>query len=229
MNPLTLIHILGGALALGAGAAALGFRKGSASHAEAGNIFLGSMLVLALTGAVMAALKPERATAVIGILTAYLVATAWWSARRRDGLAGRFEICALLVGIACLLAQLGFGIMAATSPSGRLDSLPAAAILPFAAIGAIAAGSDLKFILRGRLSGRQRIARHLWRMCTALFIAAASFFLGQQDEFPEWLRNKPIWFMPPFATLGLMAFWLMRIRHPAAFDRLTMRRRPQST
>ena len=229
MNPLTLIHILGGSLALGAGAASLGFRKGSAMHAQAGNIFLGSMLVLALTGAFIAALEPERATAVIGILTAYLVATAWWSARRRDGIAGTFEIYAIVVGAGCLVAQLSFGIMAASSPNGRLDSLPAGAIFPFAAVMAIAVGSDLMFILRGKLDGRQRIARHLWRMCTALFIAAASFFLGQQDEFPEPLQGLFIWFVPPFATLGLMTFWLIRIRFPAAFARLALRRRAGSS
>ena len=31
----------------------------------------------------------------------------------------------------------------------------------------------------------QRIARHLWRMCFAFFIATGSFFLGQQDILPK--------------------------------------------
>jgi hypothetical protein len=37
----------------------------------------------------------------------------------------------------------------------------------------------------GRISDRQRITRHLWRMCFGLFIATGSFFLGQQAVFPR--------------------------------------------
>ena len=35
---------------------------------------------------------------------------------------------------------------------------------------------DLRVIRMGGLKGPRRLARHLWRMCFALFIAAASFF-----------------------------------------------------
>ena len=39
------------------------------------------------------------------------------------------------------------------------------------------------------ISGAQRITRHLWQMCVALFIAAASFFLGQAKVFPASVRG----------------------------------------
>ena len=85
MIGLMLIHIVGGSIALLSGAAALVLRKGGRWHARAGTMFFVSMLVLGGTGAVIAVLKPERGTAVIGIFTCYLVATAWSAARRRDG------------------------------------------------------------------------------------------------------------------------------------------------
>src|SRR5688500_15162782 len=98
VNPLIPIHITGGAVALLAGAAALFIaRKGTPLHARAGNAFFAAMLVLGGTGAVIAALKPERGTIVIGLLTCYLVATSWATARRRDGMAGRFELGGLAV------------------------------------------------------------------------------------------------------------------------------------
>jgi hypothetical protein len=217
MTILTLIHVAGGSLALLSGAAALAVRKGRRPHAKAGTIFFASMLVLGGTGAVIAALKPERGTAVIGLFTCYLVITSWVTARRRDGEAGRFEILAFAFASACAIAFLAFGLIGAGSPSGRFDSLPAAVHFPFAAVAALAAGLDLNFLLRGRLFGTQRIARHLWRMCTALLIAAFSFFLGQQDVFPSSLRGLAIWFLPPLATFSAMLFWIFRVRFSKAF------------
>ena len=225
MNPLTLVHVVCGSLALLAGAAALSAPKGGRWHARAGTLFFGAMLAMALTGAAIAAVRVERGTVVIGLLTAYLVATAWTAARRRDGRAGRMEAAAMLVALGCAATMGILGTMALSSPTGRVDSLPAAAHFPFAALAGLAAALDLNFILRGTVSGRQRIARHLWRMCAALAIAAFSFFLGQQDEFPVAWQGLPIWFVPPLATLAAMIFWLFRVRFAAAFRHLAPRQR----
>lgn len=219
MDGLTLFHVAAGSAALLAGGAALSVRKGGRLHAKAGTIFFATMLAMAGTGALIAASRPERGTAVIGIFTCYLVATAWMAARRRDGRAGAFDLAGLTVALACAAAMLGFGLAASASPGGRFDSLPAAAHYPFAFLAALAAGLDLKFLIRGRIERHQRIARHLWRMCAALAIAAFSFFLGQQDEFPAAWRGLAIWFVPPFAVLAAMAFWLVRVRFTAAFGR----------
>src|SRR5688500_10849535 len=225
MSALTLVHIGFGSAALLAGAGALAFRKGGRLHAKAGTIFFATILVMALTGSVMAALKPERGTAVIGLLTSYLVLTSWWTARHREGRAGGFERASLLIALAGAATMAAFGALATSSRPGRLVSLPAAAHYPFAVVMLIAAAGDLNFLLRRALSGRQRLARHVWRMCAALFIAAASFFLGQQDEFPQALKGLPIWFVPPFATLALMVFFLVRVRFAKAWAWAVPRRR----
>ena len=224
MNPLTLVHIAGGSVALLAGAAALSFGKGSRLHAKAGTVFFVSMLVLGATGTVIAAFEPERGTAVIGILTCYLVATAWMTAGRRDGKTGRFELVALAIVTSCAIAMLSFGLQGLNSPTGRVDSLPAAVHFPFAALMALAAALDLNFILRGGVSGVQRIARHLWRMCAALLIAAFSFFLGQQKIMPEFIQGSPFLFVPPLAVLAAMLFWILRVRFSNAFRRFAPRR-----
>jgi uncharacterized membrane protein len=219
MDGLTLFHVAAGSAALLAGGAALAVRKGGRLHGKAGSVFFATMLAMAGTGALIAAARSERGTAVIGIFTCYLVATAWLAARRRDGRAGALERAGLAVALACAAAMLAFGLIASASPGGRFDSLPAAAHYPFAVLAALAAGLDLNFLLRGRLERHQRIARHLWRMCAALAIAAFSFFLGQQDEFPAAWRGLAIWFVPPLAVLAAMAFWLVRVRFTAAFGR----------
>ena len=225
MDALTLFHVAAGGASLLAGGAALALRKGGRRHGGAGTIFFAAMLAMAGTGALIAALRPERGTAVIGIFTCYLVATAWLAARRRDGGAGGLERAGLAVALACAAAMLAFGLAASASPDGRFDSLPAAAHYPFALLAALAAGLDLNFLLRGRLARHQRIARHLWRMCAALAIAAFSFFLGQQDEFPAAWRGLAIWFVPPLAVLAAMVFWLVRVRFTAAFGRPAPNRR----
>lgn len=212
-----MIHVAGGSVALLSGGAALALRKGSRLHGSAGGWFLASMLTLTGTGAVMAAFRPERGTAVIGILTCYLVVTSWWTAQHREGRAGRFERAGLVVAVSCAIAMLTFGVWALNSSTGRLDSLPPAAHFPFAGLMAIAAGLDLNFILRGELSGVQRIARHLWRMCAALLIAAFSFFLGQQKVMPEIIQGSPLLFAPPLGVLAAMIFWIIRVRYSKAF------------
>ena len=218
MNLLIPIHIAGGTAGLVAGGAALFLaRKGTPFHARAGAAFFVAMLTLGGTGAVIAALKPERGTIVIGLLTCYLVATSWATARRRDGTAGRFELAGLAVAAVLAIVMLSLGLIGAGAPNGRVDSLPAAIHFPFAALAALSASLDLNFILRGRLSNRQRIARHLWRMCTALLIAAFSFFLGQQKVMPVAIQGSLWLFLPPLATLAAMIFWIFRVRLSRAF------------
>lgn len=217
MNALIPIHIAAGSVALLTGYAALALRKGSPRHARAGTWFFGAMLAMAGTGALLAATKPERGTMVIGVFTCYLVTTAWAAARNRDGKAGRLEWFALPVAIACAIALLSIGLIGAASPSGRMDSLPAAIHFPFAAVAALAAGLDLNFLLRGELGGLQRTARHVWRMSTGFLIAAFSFFLGQQKVMPASFHGSPLLFLPPLLVLASMIFWLFRVRFSAAF------------
>ncbi len=217
MIGLMLIHIVGGSVALLSGAAALTLGKGGRWHARAGTLFFVSMLVLAGTGAVIASLKPERGTAVIGIFTCYLVVTAWSAARRRDGKPGRLEHVALAVAVACVAALLLLGIEGMNHPRGRVDSLPWQVHFVFGAVAALAVALDLNFILRGQLSRVQRIGRHLWRMCVALLIAATSFFQGQEDEFPEVWQGAILWDALPLMVLAAMIFWIFRVRFSRQF------------
>lgn len=210
-----LFHIITGTVALGAGAGALAVRKGSRRHAQIGTAFFLAMLAMAGSGAAIAAFLPERGTAVIGVLTCYLVATSWVTARRRDGRAGRFELGGLVVATATAGALLLFGLQALASPDRLVDSLPPEPHFGFAALAAVAAMFDANHIVRRQITQTQRIARHLWRMTMALAIAASSFFLGQQDEFPAAIEGSPLLFLPPLAALLAMIYWIVRTRWPA--------------
>ena len=77
----------------------------------------------------------------------------------------------------------------------------------------LAASGDIRMIWRGGLSGKNRILRHLWRMCFGLFIATASFFLGQQQVFPAVLRGSTLLVVLAVFPLGLLMFWFFRVRY----------------
>jgi hypothetical protein len=76
----------------------------------------------------------------------------------------------------------------------------------------LAAAGDIRILVRGRGSGAQRIARHLWSMCFAMFFAAGSFFLGQQQVFPAFLRKMNVLFIPAILPPISLIFWLIRVR-----------------
>jgi len=84
--------------------------------------------------------------------------------------------------------------------------------LMFGTVGLLGGGSDLRVIRSGPLTGTARIARHLWRMCFALFIAALSFFIGQAKVFPEPIRIRPLLALPVLVVLVTMFYWLWRVR-----------------
>lgn len=216
-----ILHISGASLGLLSGAVALSVRKGGRLHRIAGNVFFVSMLTMTAIGACVAPFlpQPQRGSAIGGIITFYLVATAWATVRRREGTIGRFEIAALLVAIGAASADVMLGLQAADSPTGMLEGAPAPAYFVFASIAGLAAAGDLRMIVRGGLRGAQRIARHLWRMCVALLIAAFSFFLGQQQVFPESLRGSFWLFVPEIVVLGLLIFWLCRVFFTKAYRR----------
>jgi hypothetical protein len=69
----------------------------------------------------------------------------------------------------------------------------------------------LRMIVRGGVFGAQRIARHLWRMCLAMLMATLSFYPGQAEFFPSWLRHTNLLYVPHVLLSGAMLFWLVRV------------------
>jgi hypothetical protein len=213
--PLLLFHISAGAVGLISGAAAGALRKGSRRHGIAGKVFVGAMLAMSSSGAYLASRPPEPSviSVLMGILTFYLVATAWWTARRRELGTGPFDWIALLVVWIVAAELLTYGWSAAGTESGALQGIPAAIFFVFGGVALLAGALDLRRLALGGLVGGPRIARHLWRMCTALYIATTSFFQGQPQIFPVTLRNSGLLVLPGLLVLALLLFWLIRVRY----------------
>ena len=215
------IHIAGGAIGIIAGFTALAAMKGAPLHRKAGMIFVYAMIGMAASGAVMAMIKLNRGNIMAGGLTLYMVATALLTTRRRETRYEWRDLAVQALGIAVTAACLTFGMQALASPTGQVDRYPAPLFFIFGSIALLSSLGDVRLIAAGGLAGRARIARHLWRMCFATFIASGSFFLGQAKVIP-----KPIRIMPALTVLALiplmgMLYWLVRIRFPRALARLS--------
>ena len=170
------------------------------------------MLTMSAIGACLAPFLPHRISSVAGALVFYLVATSSVTIRRKPGSAGYFETGAFLFGLGIAAMGVTFGLMGANTATGLLDAEPYQGAFVFAGAAALAAAGDLVVIVRREISGTRRLRRHLWRMCVALLIGATSFFLGQPQFFPASLRGSFILFVPEIAILGLLVFWLIRLR-----------------
>ncbi len=169
-----------------------------------------SMLALSGTGAVVASLRPDHISSLAGALAFYLTATGWAAAGRRYGRVGPFEAGGLVYAITLAFAGLVLGALASTSPDGKLEGQPYQAAFGFAAVAALGAAGDLWVILRGGITGSERIARHLWRTAAAVAITAASF-AAQPKAQPELLMLAAL-------ALPLLAatIWpIIRIRVPS--------------
>jgi hypothetical protein len=211
-SPLLWFHIAGGAVGLLSGFLALALRKGSGRHRLAGKVFAVSMMCMAGAATWLAVMKSQPSNVVAGALTIYFVATAWVTIRRRAGETSKFDWVALLIPLAVGAILVTNGIQALSSLTGAKYGVPAGMYFFLGAIALSAVAGDVRMLLRGGVFGTQRIARHLWRMCFGLWIAAGSVFLARQQLFPAFLRNTGALYFLTALPLLMMIFWLVRIR-----------------
>jgi uncharacterized membrane protein len=102
----TRFHISAGSVGILSGAAAMSFRKGSPRHALAGKVFVISVLTMAATAVYLAVMKHHTGNVLGGAFTFYLVATAWVTARSKDGETRIFDWLTL-IGIALWISGVG--------------------------------------------------------------------------------------------------------------------------
>jgi hypothetical protein len=229
-SPILLVHIFGGTLGLLSGTAAMCFRKGSPRHVLAGRIFVVSMLTMGAVATYLAVVRHQPNNIGGGILTFYLIGTAWLTARRRDGKPSRFDWVVMLIPLALGILTWAGGIKTVRSGASSQDGVPVGMTFFMGSVMLIAAGGDVRMLVRGGVSGAKRVARHLWRMCFGLFIASGSFFLGGSNRplrllstvgigqhLPAALFNTGLYVILTILPLILLVFWLVRVRFTNAY------------
>ena len=236
-SPILIVHICAGTLALLFGTAAMSFRKGSRRHALAGKAFVASMLTMAAGAVYLAIVKHQPNNIGGGIFTFYLILTAWLTASRRDGETSKFDWAVVLIPLALGVLTWMSGVEKLRSPEPPQDGVPGGMHLFMGSVMLLAAAGDVRMLLGGGVFGKQRIARHLWRMCFGLFIASGSFFLGgdnrplrllavvglRQQLFRTLLRQETLLFLAVLPLI-LLIFWLVRIRFAKSWTRMSIQR-----
>ncbi len=211
-SSLILIHICGAVVGMISGALSMIFRKGSGLHRAAGTVFFISILSMSAAAVYLAIFtKPNPGNAIGGVLTFYLVATAWMAARRRDGKTNGLDLLALLIVALVAAANATFAYQAATSRSGMAYGYPPALYVIFGSIAFLFAVSDVRMLARGGVFGAGRIARHLWRMGLAFLFALLSFYPTRARLFPTWVNDSNLLFVPHILLVGSMTFWMFRM------------------
>lgn len=229
-SPILLVHICAGTAGLLSGTAALCFRKGSPRHVLAGRIFVASMLTMAVGAVYLAVVKHQPNNVGGGIITFYLIGTAWLAARRKEGETSRLDWAVLLIPLTLgILTWMG-GIKVVRSGATSQDGVPVGMNFFMGSVCLLAAAGDVRMLLRGGVFGVARIARHLWRMCFGLFIAAGSFFMGPNNRplrllttaglgqhLSPVLFSTSLYLVLSITPLVLLIFWLVRVHFAKAY------------
>src|SRR5207253_8832452 len=106
-SPALIAHICGGSLGLLSGTAAMIFRTGSPGHVLAGKVFVASMFTMGSFATYLAITRNQPNNIGGGVLTVYLIGTAWLKARRRDGEMSSLEWVLVLSPLAyCFLCWI---------------------------------------------------------------------------------------------------------------------------
>jgi hypothetical protein len=210
-----VLHIGGGAIGLGSGTVAAVAKKGGTLHRTAGTVFFVSMLTMATFAALLAVVVRDQSSNLFGAaFTFYLIVTAWLTVRRPEGTIGISEKVALafILAFSIPFALLVYSALTGSAPAGPKGPVLIATYV-LGAVVVIAAFADLKVVLMGGVVGAARLARHLWRMSTALIFATGSAFTnGLPRLLPGPMHVPPAFFLPMLLPLALLIFWMVRVR-----------------
>ena len=117
------------------------------------------------------------------------------------------------------LSFVTFAQQTATSASGKLDGFSVRFYLIVSSVALIGAALDARMIRRGGFTGSARTTRHLTRMCLAMYMATASFFLGQAKLFPDAVRESGVLNVPVLLVIVGLLWSLVRVRYWPRFRR----------
>ncbi len=215
------LHILAGLIGIASGATALMATKGARLHVRVGLVFVGAMLVMASSGIVLSIVRPNAFSTlnrIAATLTFYLVLTGFLTVRRASFPAPWIDAGTALVALAIAATSVTLGLA-----SGPRSGPPSPAYFMFGALAALASAGDVGKSIRG-IRGSRLVARHLWRLGAALWIATSSFFLGQARVFPEAVRKPALLAVPVLMVLMAVLYWFIRVRLTPRFDNYNPRR-----
>jgi hypothetical protein len=125
------------------------FRKGSNRHVLAGKIFVVSMLTMGILAVYLAIVKHQPNNIGGGILTVYLIGTAWLTARRRDGETSYFDWFALLIPFTIGILTWMNGLRVLRTAATAQDWVPVGMTFFMGSVCLLAAAGDVRMLVGG--------------------------------------------------------------------------------
>jgi uncharacterized membrane protein len=210
------VHIVAGGLAIILGGVALAASKGATLHRRSGLLFVCAMLTMGISGSILALRQSlTNANVLGGFMASYFVITALTTVRPVSAWTRWLNSAALLVVIALSIIEIFLGFKALASPGGTINGVPFFMLFFLATVTTLAAVGDVRMMRSVPLRAGPRLARHLWRMCFALFIAAGSFFSIRERVakiLPEPFTTPMMRALPVALVFVAMFYWLWRVR-----------------
>lgn len=214
------VHVTAGMLAIILGAVALSVKKGGSIHRRSGMLFVYAMIVMGTTASILEIVRGGGAANLVSaLLSVYFVGTGLTTVRPASKWTRAINATALTVAIGLAFFAILGGAKAVNSPGLSPGGVPFRTIGVMSFILAttllLSAIGDIRVMRSGMPRGGLRLARHLWRMCFALFIAAGSFFSIRERVakiLPEPFTTGPMRALPILLLFGAMFYWLWRVR-----------------
>ena len=213
-------HISAGAVALSSGFLTLLTTKGNAKHKQYGKAYLLSMLILGLTGVIVATVRDIPLSMLNGFVICYFVLSSLSAIRNLEYQINLFDKVLAAFAWIMVFAFAWYAYQVSLSENNQLGGFGIAEYIVFGSVMLFSAIADLRYLLKSGLSNTQKLVRHLWRMFFPLFMATAAFFLGQAKLFPKSLQTIELLVMPVIVVILSMVYWSIKVAlKKSAFNR----------
>ena len=204
-------HFGTGLIALAAGSMAIAVRKGGQWHRRSGVVFVYAMVATGITAVGIATYEGKPGN-ISGAIIVYFVMTAYTAVKPLARVGWRVDVALMLLAFAFAAGGYKNAFSALDQPGNQIDGVPAGMMFFMATVILLAAVGDARMIRASGIQGARQLARHLWRMLFALFIATGSFFIGQMKFIPEPIRIVPLIVVLAVSPLVLLLYWMWRVR-----------------
>jgi hypothetical protein len=205
-------HFGAGVAGIVTGFLALAVAKGGKLHKQVGILFAYSMSLAGIMASVVAAYEGKAGMVVGGASVVYFALTATTAVKPLPLYQRAVDSVLMVLVLITGLYTFRDALTVWDLPGHARAGVPAGMMFFLGTVYLLAGTGDLRVIRAGGITGPRRLARHLWRMCFALFIATGSFFLGQMKFIPEPLRILPLLMTLGVGPLFVLVYWMWRIR-----------------
>jgi len=203
----TFIHVTSALIALTAATVAVSVSKGMRTHIRAGQLFVVTMIIMAIPAGVLSYQSGKIFDVFSSLLTVYMVLTG--------AIAFKPDLRAFLIAMMCLVLSCIAGYLAievhGLLSGTRATDAPKGAGYVFATILGCALYGDVRHFRRSEHKRLTILLRHLWRMNFAFFIATLNLFAVRPQLFPDWMQSSGLLMLLAFAPLLIMGFWRFKL------------------